>query len=203
MDMTKVHMTQSFGKRPNNYSIFKRIANLTLVIVAAAICVNLWLLNTSQSKNWHDKQSTQLGRALAAYAANVIAPSLQQQDEVKIAAQINLLAADNHVAGVSVYNQRGEFVDSNEPNSSVLASFLLDDDIPLVFIQEITLGDNTLGYLRLLINEQQVMQYHAEYQQQLNNQLIVLMLLAGFIGMLIARSYYKIRFRHYIKPAKK
>lgn len=202
MDMTDHLAKVTTQKLHSNYSIFKRIANLTLVIVAAAICVNLWLLNTGQSKQWHDKQSTQLGRSLAAYAANVLAPSVQQNDTDSIASQLTILANDPHVLGVSIYDQKGTVLDSNEQNVSVLATFLLGEQPPLVFIEEIKYQQKVLGYLRLMLDEEQVMTFHSDYQLQLYKQIIVLMLLAGLLGILIARSYYKIKFRHFERPAK-
>ncbi|WP_343859708.1 AhpA/YtjB family protein [Aliiglaciecola litoralis] len=202
MEMTNNYTPASTDRRHSNFSIFKRIANFTLVLVAAAICVNLWLLNTGQSKDWHEKQSTQLGRSLAGYAAKVIAPSIAQLDTENIKAQLELIATDPHVSGVSVYAKSGEIIDSNEPNVSVLASFLLDENIPLVFVEEVRSDNQLLGYLRILLDEQKVMLYHAEYQTQLDKQLMVFMLLAALIGILVARAYYKIRFRNYIKGPK-
>ncbi|WP_052154980.1 AhpA/YtjB family protein [Aliiglaciecola lipolytica] len=202
MDMTKLGVAESGHKIPSNYSIFKRVANLTLLIVAAAICVNIWLLNTEQSQNWHNNQASQLGRSLAKYTADIIAPHLQEQQNTQILNYLDLLTKDSHVAGVSVYNRRGEVIESNEQNSSVLANFLIEDDFPLVFVEEIVLDDKILGYIRLMLDEKQVMLFHAEYQNQIYKQLLVLMLLAGLVGLLITRAYYKVRFRHYQKVKK-
>ena len=203
MDMTDHLSKVSAQKLHSNYSIFKRIANLTLVIVAAAICENLWLLNTGQSAEWHNKQSTQLGRAIVSYAADVLAPLIQQNDSVGIAKQLSTLTNDSHILGASIYDQKGVVLDSNEQNVSVLASFLLDEKPPLVFIQEVRYEQKTLGYLRLMLDEQQVMTFHSDYQTQLYKQVIVLMMLAGLLGILIARSYYKIKFRNFERTPKR
>ncbi|MEP4889886.1 MAG: AhpA/YtjB family protein [Aliiglaciecola sp.] len=200
--MTKFGLADSAQKVPSNYSIFKRVANLTLLVVAAAICVNIWLLNTEQSQNWHNNQSSQLGRSLAKFTADIIAPHLQEQQNDKILRYINLLSQDQHVAGVSVYNRLGEVVESNEQNASVLASYLIEDEFPLVFVEEVFLEDKLLGYVRLLLDKQQVMLYHLEYQNQIYKQLLMLMLVAGLVGLLLTRAYYKLRFRHYEKVSK-
>ncbi|GAB2689514.1 hypothetical protein GCM10027170_21350 [Aliiglaciecola aliphaticivorans] len=202
MDMTKFGLADSALKVPSNYSIFKRVANLTLLVVAAAICVNIWLLNTEQSQNWHNNQSSQLGRSLAKFTADIIAPHLNEKQNEQILRYINLLSRDNHVAGVSVYNRLGEVVESNEQNASVLASFLIEDEFPLVFVEEVVSEGKLLGYVRLLLDKEQVMLYHHEYQNQIYKQLLMLMLVAGLVGLLITRAYYKIRFRHYEKVSK-
>ncbi|MDO6691829.1 AhpA/YtjB family protein [Aliiglaciecola sp. 3_MG-2023] len=200
--MTKFGLADSALKVPSNYSIFKRVANLTLLVVAAAICVNIWLLNTEQSQNWHNNQSSQLGRSLAKFTADIIAPHLNEKQNEQILRYINLLSRDNHVAGVSVYNRLGEVVESNEQNASVLASFLIEDEFPLVFVEEVVSEGKLLGYVRLLLDKEQVMLYHHEYQNQIYKQLLMLMLVAGLVGLLITRAYYKIRFRHYEKVSK-
>ncbi|MFA3790692.1 AhpA/YtjB family protein [Aliiglaciecola sp. SL4] len=200
--MTKFGLADSAQKVPSNYSIFKRVANLTLLVVAAAICVNIWLLNTEQSQNWHNNQSSQLGRSLAKFTADIIAPHLQKRQDEQILQYINLLTQDQHVAGVSIYDRSGKVVESNEQNASVLASYLIEDEFPLVFVEEVFLEDKLLGYVRLLLDKQQVMLYHLEYQNQIYKQLLMLMLVAGLVGLLLTRAYYKLRFRHYEKVSK-
>lgn len=199
MELTKLHPAAAANKRHSNYSIFKRVANLTLVVVAAAICVNLWLLNTGQANDWRTKQSTQLGRSIASYAATVIAQDVEQKNSQAIRTHLELIAADPHIYGVSVYSDKGVVIESNEQNKSVLANFILNEQTPLVFVEEIRSEKGTIGYLRLLLDSQQVMLFHDDYQSQLYKQLLVLMMLAGLAGLLVARAYYKIRYRHY-KP---
>ncbi|GAB5381728.1 MAG: hypothetical protein Alis3KO_22190 [Aliiglaciecola sp.] len=200
MELTKLHPAAAANKRHSNYSIFKRVANLTLVVVAAAICVNLWLLNTGQANDWRNKQSTQLGRSIASYAATVIANDVEQRNFKAISAHLKLIANDPHIFGVSVYSEKGVIIESNEQNKSVLANFILNDQAPLVFVEEIQGENGIIGYLRLLLDTSQVMLYHDDYQTQLYKQLLALMMLAGLAGLLVARAYYKIRFRHYVKP---
>lgn len=199
MELTNLHPATDANKRHSNYSIFKRVANLTLVVVAAAICINLWLLNTGQANDWRDQQSSQLGRSIAAYSASVIANDVLQNNMQSLNAHLSLIAADPHIYGVSVYDNKGVVIDSNEQNNSVLANFILNEHVPLVFVQEIKSGEKTIGYLRLLLDTEQVMLFHDDYQKQIYKQLLVLMMLAGLVGLLVARMYYKIRFRHYVK----
>jgi len=188
----------------SNYSIFKRIGNLVLVIVFSIVCVNLWLLSQDEADNWYDKQAGQLGRSIAAYSAQVIALELQPKESIDLNAQeiknqLELIASDPHVLGVSLFDTKGKIIDTTEGNISVLANFLIEEDAPLVFVEEITVDGKILGYLRLLLDEERIMLYHDDYQRHLYEQLSVMMLLAGLAGILIARVYYKVRFRNYSK----
>ncbi|WJG10498.1 AhpA/YtjB family protein [Aliiglaciecola sp. LCG003] len=202
MDMLKNGVLESHPNRPSNYSILKRIINLVLVIATAAFCVNLWLLNTGQAQAWYEKQSGQMGKSLSSYAAKMIAIPLGQQDHDEIKNQLNLLLHDPYVTGAAVFDQQGKIIDSTEQNSSILSHFLLSQDIPLVFIAEIKNDDKVIGYLRLILAEKEVMLLHDEYQLQLYKQLLALMMLAGFAGLLVTRAYYKFRFRNHQKQAR-
>lgn len=197
MSTSNADNLSNLADRPSRYSIYKRIANLALVIVAGIICVNLWLLSTDHAANWHSKQSSQLGRSLASYAAQIIAPSLANKDYQQIAQNLHNVAQDPHVISASLYSYQGQIVDSTQSNPSVLATFLIEENTPIVFVQEVIYQDNIVGYLRILLDERQVMLYHEDYQLQLYEQLLVLMLLSGLVGLLVARAYYKFRFRHY------
>lgn len=199
MNIVNSPFSVSAAQRPSTYSIYKRLANLALVVVAGLICVNLWLLSTDQASNWRDKQASQLGRSLVSYGAKVIAPDLAHGENQRITMQLKMLSSDPHVQGAAIFNHRGEIIDSTHSNTSVLASFLLNDNAPLVFVEEVRDDNKILGYLRILLDKQQVMQYHDDYQLQLYEQLLVLMILAALAGLLVTRAYYKFRFRHYVK----
>lgn len=190
----------SISPRPSTYSIYKRIANLALVIIGATICVNLWLLSADQAQNWHDKQANQLGRSLSYQGAKMLEEPLKENNMTALMQRLEALGEDPHVSGAAVFGRQGQIVENLNGNVSVLADFRLNDEKPLVFIREITSGGEILGYLRLLLDEEQVMVYHSDYQRQIYEQLLVLMMLAGAVGLLICRAFYKFRYRHYIKP---
>ncbi len=187
-------------EQPSAFSIFKRIANLALVVIACLICVKLWLLSTEQANNWHAKQASQLGRSLAQYGAKVLAPVVKSNQPEQIAQQLALLAQDPHVVSVTIFDFQGRVMDSTKTNTSVLAAFVLEDNMPIVFVEEIREDDQILGYLRLLLDEQKVMLYHDDYQAHWYEQLLVLMLLSALLGLLLCRAFYKFQYRHWVKP---
>jgi len=183
----------------SNYSIIKRLVNLALAVVAIIICINLWLLSAEQARNWHDKQANQLGRSLSLLASKVLTSSLIDKDNETISQQLGFLVDDPHVSGLALYNHKGQLLDEKESGTSVLASFRLDNKTPLVFVQNISADGQIYGYLRLMINEEKVMQYHSEYQKQLTQQVQVLMLLAAAGAVLLTRIFYKFRYRKHVK----
>ena len=172
-------------QQPSRYSIFKRIANLVLAVVGSIACINLWLISSEQSLNWHSKQSNQLGISLSTLSGKILVSSLLENDSEKLSQQLSYIVADPHVAGVSV-----------------VAAYKTKVIAPLVFVQDISHNKQVIGYLSIILKEKEVMAYHSEYQKQLNQQVQMLMILAAIAGILVTRAFYKVRYRQLIRSSK-
>lgn len=202
--MEQIHT--SFLAKPiqqqSHYSIFKRIANLILATAGVIICIKLWLISSEHSVNWHTKQSNQLGVSLSALSGNMLASSLLTKNSDEISEKLAHIAADPHVAGVSLFDNKGRLLAGNNSTYSVIAAYKLNKISPLVFVQKISHQQQTIGYLNVILKEQTVMEFHSEYQKQLNQQVQMLMLLAAIVGILITRAFYKVRYRQLLKSDK-
>lgn len=203
MNLAKTTFSLTQFALPSTYSIYRRIANLVLAVLGLLICVNLWLLSTDQAQNWHDKQANQLGRSLSQQGAMVLAEYVLNKDTNKITQQLEFLLADENVVGAALFNHRGQLVDSVGNSAMLVANYRLKQNMPLIFVAEITHQDQIYGYLRLALDEAKVMQYHQEYQHQVYQQILVLMLLALVVGILVARAFYKFRARYYAKHSER
>jgi membrane protein len=193
--------TDSF-EQPSRYSIFKRIANLVLIVVGCIACINLWLIGSEQSLNWHSKQADQLGVSLSSLSGNILISSIIENNLEKLNQQLSYIATDPHVAGVSLFDNKGRMLADNNQALSVVNAYKSNTISPLVFVQSIIHNQQTIGYLSLILKEKQVMAYHSEYQKQLNQQLQMLMILAAIAGILITRAFYKVRYRQLIRLSK-
>ena len=190
-------------QQPSRYSIFKRIANLVLAVVGCIACINLWLISSEQSLNWYSKQENQLGVSLSSLSGNILISSLLENDSDKLSQQLSYIAADPHVAGVSLFDNKGRVLAGNNTASSVVAAYKLNTISPLVFVQNIIHNEQVIGYLSIILKEREVMAYHSEYQNQLNQQVQMLMILAAIAGILVTRAFYKVRYRQLIRSSKK
>ena len=189
-------------QQPSRYSIFKRIANLVLAVVGCIACINLWLISSEQSLNWHSKQANQLGVSLSSLSGKILISSLLENDSQELSQQLNYIIADPHVAGVSLFDNKGRILADNNSALSVVAAFKLKGLSPLVFVKNITHNEQTIGFLSIVLKEKEVMAYHSEYQKQLNQQVQMLMILAAIAGILITRAFYKVRYRQLIRSSK-
>ncbi|MFQ3192057.1 MAG: membrane protein [Paraglaciecola sp.] len=189
-------------QRPSRYSIFKRIANLILAVVGSIACINLWLISSEQSLNWHSKQADQLGVSLSSLSGNILMSSLLKNDLDELGQQLNFIAADPHVAGVTLFDDKGRVLSDNSATLSVVDAYKANIISPLVFVQNILHDQQVIGYLSIILKEKKVMAYHSEYQKQLNQQVQMLMILAAIAGILITRAFYKVRYRQLIRSSK-
>ena len=203
MQQTKPSIFIAPFQQPSRYSIFKRIAILVLAVMGCIACINLWLISSEDSLNWHAKQANQLGNSLSTLSGNILISSLLENDSEKLTQQLNYIVADPHVAGVSLFDSKGRILAVNNSASSVVATYKLNTISPLVFVHNITHNQQVIGYLSIILKEKAVMAYHREYQQQLNQQVQMLMILAAIAGILITRAFYKIRYRQLIKASHK
>jgi membrane protein len=189
-------------QQPSRYSIFKRIANLVLAVVGCIACINLWLISSEQSLNWHSKQANQLGISLSSLSGKILISSLLQNDSKALKQQLGYIVSDPHVAGVSLFDNKGRILADNNVALSVISAYKSKGISPLVFVQNITHNEQTIGFLSIVLKEKEVMAYHSEYQKQLNQQLQMLMILAAIAGILFTRAFYKFRYRQLIRSSK-
>ncbi|MEP0356202.1 MAG: AhpA/YtjB family protein [Paraglaciecola sp.] len=182
-------------QKPSRYSIFKRIANLLLVVTGILTSINLWLINSEQAANWHYKQANQLGNSLVTLSANMLTTAILEQDSETLIKQLAYVTDDPHVQGAILYDKKGLLLADNKSASSLVAAHKIGSLPPLVFVRNITYENQIIGYLTLLLKKKEVMRFHSEYQRQLDQQLQMLMLLAAVGGILIARAFYKFRIK--------
>jgi membrane protein len=202
MQQTNTSILPPPFQRPSRYSIFKRIANLVLVIVGCIACINLWLIGSEQSLNWHSKQANQLGVSLTSLSSSILISSLLESNSEKLSQQLSYISADPHVAGVSIFDDKGRMLADKNSGESVVTAYKSNKISPLVFVQNITHNQQIIGYLSIILKEREVMAYHSEYQKQLNKQVQMLMILAAIAGILVTRAFYKVRYRQLIRSSK-
>lgn len=173
------------------YSVFKRIANLVLVVAVLVLAINFWSINTEQSRNWYEKQANQLGRSLSQQVAGTL--SLAKKPLADFNNQLKIVLGDKHVAGVALFDARGQLLSSQGQEASILTVLREEESLPLVFVEEISRNGQLYGYLRLQLDEAQVMRYHDDYQDQLFKQVQTLMLISALAALLLTRGFYKLR----------
>ncbi|MDM7859764.1 hypothetical protein QTP81_03985 [Alteromonas sp. ASW11-36] len=196
-------------KTHSTYTVYKRIANLILILIGIAISVNLWWVNKQQTQLWYTTQAQQLGRSLTEQKAMDLIAPVTSDDTAAIERALAQVLTDKHVVAGAVYDFRGRRLASQGLDGDFLTSLQTQRDERLVFVADIirtqpaTASDGeermiqqqVVGYVKLQLSANAVMAHHDKFQQQLAQQLLVFMLLAALGALYVTRAFYKLRFR--------
>ena len=126
-----------------------------------------------------------------------------EQDEQNLVQQISFLTNNDYVLGAALYNQKGQLIQQENAQKVISVDDQKSIEPTLTFIQEVRSDQNDIiGYLRVLLDESKVMQFHFDYQQQTIEKFEVLLLLAALAGGIITRAFYTIRYRQYRRKLK-
>jgi len=154
----------------------------------------------SQSVNqWYEFESEQLGRSLARQASKLIAPSMVSPEEKALDEYIAMITNDDFVQTAMIFSADGQRLHQTKAAPSIVSMVSQTAYRPLVFVEDITSSNGEiLGYLKLILDREQVTSHHRAY---VNNQLIqtiITVVLTFIIAALTTRIVYKFRYRHLV-----
>jgi membrane protein len=191
---------------PSGYSVFKRLANLGLVIAAIFISLNLWIYSAQQDNKLRQEQADQLGNSLLKQAQVLITSYtntarndvlISKENRHLVNAIVNNLQEDVHVHSAALYALNGKSVSESSDNQSLLNLYKTRPNFePLVYISELYKEGQPIGYIRLLLDEDMVMRHHNYFQEALRQQIQIIFVMALALGFIVARAFYKFRYRH-------
>lgn len=197
-----ISFDQAEQGNPSTYSIYKRLANLGLVLAALIIAVNIWFFSAGQDTDDLQAAADQLGRSLITQGAGLAALTLSSQEDGTISARqiLHQLAQDPHVRAASLHDARGRELNQAGENLSVIKLFTgQQDPDSLIYVQEILHQGELQGYIKLILDRSRVLRHQTGLTQHYTQQSQVLMLLTFAIGVLLARGFYKLRYLYQSK----
>lgn len=178
-------------KNNHNYSIFKRISILIIVILAVVIIVNLNLMHTQNANQWYQVESEQLGRSLAQQAAKLVAGPMANNDTELLNRAIELVDDDKFIQDAVIYNAQGVRLDK-QLNAFNMLEKQSDQNI-IVFVEDIIHESKIIGYIKLVLDKQLITQHHQQFNQKQMQQTILVVVLASIFTLLLTRLFYKTR----------
>lgn len=173
--------------------MIKRISNFILAVCIVVIGVNLWVMHNKNANEWYNLESEQLGRSLAAQAARMLSAPLQKDDRESIENYVITIEQDSFVKGTSLYDGTGQTIKSFDDNYSIIEEFRVLNKPPLIFVEDITYEGKTIGYVKLLLDRDAIIQHHKAFNRTQLIQTGLIMLLTAICAMLLTRLFYKIR----------
>lgn len=177
----------------HNYSIFKRISTLILLLACVAIAVNLYLMHERNANQWYSVESEQVGRSLTQQAAKLVAAPLASEDEALLAQYIDLVNQGIFVQDAVLFNQFGVRYAQQETALSVLDIMREQEIEPLVFVEDIVSNGELIGYIKLVLDKQAVTHHHRSFNRNQMSQTILIVILSIICAGLATRLFYKMR----------
>lgn len=181
------------AKKPAKFSMLKRISNFVLAVCVLIIAVNLWLMYTKNAYEWYSLESEQLGRSLAAQAARMLASPMQSGDEQSIESYVDTIETDSFVKGTSLYDQHGKTIKSFDDDYSIIEQFRVLNEPPLIFVEDIVHDGKTIGYVKLVLDRDSIIQHHRAFTKSQLIQTALIMFLTAVCAIILTRLFYKVR----------
>lgn len=177
----------------HNYSIFKRISSLILLILCVVIGVNLYYMHFENATKWYQVESEQLGRSLTLQAAKLIARPLANDDEETLNQYIAIVNQGLFVKGAVLFDDLGVRFDQKSEILSVVEMVKESANEPLVFVEDIVYEGNIIGYIKLLLDKRAVTEHHRVFNKNQFTQSLLIILLSLIAAGLTTRLFYKVR----------
>lgn len=157
------------------------------------IGVNLYFMHSQNAATWYQVESEQLGRSLTLQAAKLVAAPLAQQDDVVLAHYVKVVNQGMFVKGAVLFDELGVPYAKQEDRLSVV-TLLKDSDIePLVFVEDIVLDGEVIGYIKLILDKQSITKHHRNFNKNQLSQSLLMILLSMIVAVLATRLFYKTR----------
>lgn len=182
-----------------------------VVSLAAGILLGLWVLGVlvhmqGASQAALHNEARDRAQALVAYAARDMKRWIKEDKESELERLAQDLAAEPEILDVTLYDARGIPLaqsDQAVPLESLLPIGADNKSAPeqgkgrIQFVQEVLDGNQTLGYLRITLEEQQLLakqDIHLKVTQEKQRLMLLVMLLAGLlISYGVRRNYMRVR----------
>ncbi|MDT0595803.1 AhpA/YtjB family protein [Glaciecola petra] len=180
-------------EQTHNYSIFKRISTLILIVLSVVVAINLYLMHVNNAQQWYQVESEQLGRSLTVQASKLLAAPLANNNQALLSEYIELINQGNFVKGAVMFDQMGIKYAQQQDPLSVVELVRQKDVEPLVFVEDIVFNGEIIGYIKLILDKQAITEHHQLFNQNQLQQSLLIIVLTIIVSGLIIRLFYKAR----------
>ncbi|GGW71672.1 hypothetical protein GCM10008111_29720 [Alishewanella tabrizica] len=185
----------------NRYSSFITLLQLAIAVLGIWFILHSWV----EAKNKGQQvllQQNQLIMRETLIALSHTAAYLLENDQLEGLSQLTQHIAENpFLHDVVVYDANGVRLSWSEANTAARLLYRPDQQLPLIpMVQEIKTNEQLLGYIKIsLLHDQRLFPGYS-YWQQLMQQMLGLLLLAGAVVMLLKRSFFRLnqRYRRFV-----
>lgn len=175
---------------PSRTSSTIKLLQIALAVLGIWLLLHAWVLTQQQGKQLLQQQSSQLMRetlkALSHTAAYLI-----EHDELDGLEQLTQhIAASPYLYDVVVYDANGVRMSWSENSAPARLLYSPSQKEPLqAMVQPITKDQQLLGYIKLSLRLDTAINQISSSWQQMMQQLLAMLILAGIVGFLLRRGF--------------
>lgn len=185
----------------HRYSSFITLLQLAIAVLGIWFILHSWVDARTTGQQVLQQQNQLLMRETLV-ALSHTAGYLLENDQLEGLSQLTQHIAENpFLHDVVVYDANGVRLSWSEANTAARLLYRPDQQLPLIpMVQEIRVNEQLLGYMKISLLHEQSLFPGYSYWQQLMQQMLGLLLLAGAVTMLLKRSFYRLNQRYQRLP---
>jgi uncharacterized membrane protein affecting hemolysin expression len=173
----------------NKQIIIRRLSQFSLALVLVAALTTLLWHSEQQSAQMRQQQEASMASILKQQLALAATMGLKLNDQQQLQWLAQTLSESPLINGVWIHRSDG----------SLMAEFTIATDQPTIMLAAEIRQETLLGYLRLRLNQDVFVQPIVEIQQQQLKWQRWSLLLAGIIGILLARAFSQKRAKYQLR----
>lgn len=150
-------------------------------------------MHNQNAANWYQVESEQLGRSLTLQAAKLVAAPLAKNNQDLLGHYVEVINQGMFVEGAVMFDAFGVRYAQQEERLSVIDMLRQQDVEPLVFVEDIVFDDNTIGYIKLVLDKKAITLHHRTFNQNQFSQSVLVIILSVIVAVLGTRLFYKVR----------
>jgi membrane protein len=150
-------------------------------------------MHSQNAAKWYQVESEQLGRSLTLQAAKLVAAPLSKNDQEEVEHYVSVVNQGMFVKGAVLFNELGVRYASQNERLSVVDMLKQNPVDPLVFVEDIVFEGDIIGYIKLVLDKQEITEHHRDFNKNQLMQSVLIIVLSIIVAALCTRLFYKMR----------
>ncbi len=175
--------------------IYNKILQLTIAVVLIVIVLNIHFISDQKSQTKVHQHYQTVGQLQLTQLSDSASVYLQKNDRKSLIALAENVSQQDFIHDVTFYGVTGQVIVSSSNAIPIKQRLTAQDNAEFIgqtsFTGEIR-TEKLLGYVRITLNDEFIKASLTQSNQELSEQARLLLILAGIIGFLLAKSFSKV-----------
>ncbi len=180
--------------RHSGYKAIKRTIHTFSLCLVIALLIYFFYLYQQHARQWPEFEAGKTGTLLVHQYAKILSPVVAQANEEELQKLLTTLHSHPALISANVYDSRGILISPKERNLLLLKHIPEGAVDWIVHVEDLRNdSEQTIGYLRLIFDAQTILGSSLQFEKRRLEMVYLLMMITFFVGVYLARSFYKLR----------